>query len=296
METSERRLSHDGHRGTAFGRLLETMPAILWLTTMLERDFIEEALTPTEVVGSLPGAQFLGTYSRVSVRWPELFEPRHVVCMPLSAGVRFVVLTHRGAAATLTTSDPTNAEPTLAPFLDELAGAAYVEGRLELVTSDGSFSTCSVDLWNCDWGPALQLPANTRLAAATSSNSVLALLYEREPSIVFLIWRSNREREDRIRVPELPDGRVSRPVSLALTGNMLLITLSTGDVYARDLIGGGIDLLPPPRVSGKLVWRSSCAWPNEGSQTIARLALRRVLDSDGLAWRPELLTTQRRAS
>uniref|UniRef100_A0A7S1QK45 Uncharacterized protein n=1 Tax=Alexandrium catenella TaxID=2925 RepID=A0A7S1QK45_ALECA len=318
--------SHGGHSASeqdhhrrlagAYGRrpeaavseLLKALPALGRLADLLEEGATAPNLVEQEMAPALPSAFMAKEAKAKSVRWPALFEPRHLVCGP--AGGSAVALTPHGFGALVPTSEGgiemVEAQPFALEGLGELGplvGAGWAEKGLELVTEAGDLLHCpghqpgEFGAWRCGspGGAArLPVPEGSKLLAAAvrmmpeGVGRFAAMLLDHLPGSVTLVSEGEDGWSPMGEV-HLPPGSTAAGFRLGLSfaGEELLITTPAGEVHRRHFQHGPAPSHPAPSSgAGRREFRAACGMPTG----VARLALSpQPRSNGGIAWLPELL-------
>jgi len=275
--------------------IAEMLDALQDMQGSMREDVPEGAAVPTTLNFMAPNPNV------VSVEWPVLFEPRHLLCGHDGTS-NALAITRRGFGAMIDLSESDHA---LAPESfgltnlgsSVLAGASWGADGLDLVTTRGEFLTCQghapkAGIWACqaaDHYPRFTLPAGVELLSAAVSRSdisdvKLGVIMKHMPSVVMTFhiegsaWRSDGE----VHVP-----RNTEEAALHFDGHDILISTSKGEVHRRGPHGSSayhsVSSLGPE--SREFV--GACS-PRPGS--LLHLALKQEASETG-PWLPELLTS-----
>jgi len=314
------------HESAAFEELLKLVPALGELIDKVQgeegylsagdRRSAQEAAT----AAALPVLQpsFMAPGIKVQgVAWPPLFEPRHLVCSPTSAGhpSTCIALTPRGFGALVrlgpqgigAPEPKLEAEPFALEGLGEwgpLAGGAWGAHGLQLLTAAGKILHCpghevpSGGAWPCqvaDEHPQLPVPVGAELLAAafaddhdSKSEPLVALVMKHMPEVAAL-FRATSGSWHPVGEVHMPPGVGLRP-SLAFDGpDHLLLGGGAGEVHRRPIVAGAapatLHAAPVGAASTTREFHAACMHPAGGE--LVRLALRKA--EAAAAWAPELI-------
>merc|ERR1719330_1100646 len=306
---SHRRLAsaNKTSRDAVFGDLLKTLPLLEELADRVSNHEVYVAGGDGPAMLAQPAGFMTAGPKALSVEWPVLFEPKHVLSGH-DAGRRgnLLTLTRRGFGAMIAIgSDDARSETesfSLEGMYEPIAGARWGAHGLHLVSSGGRFMHCPGNLpvngvWSCEATPhsTFPVPAGSEILAAAlketaddakdaSAEPVLALIFKNLPKSVMLYsssgdsWRPSGE----MHLPIVDDA----PAGLNFHGDDLLISTATGEIHRRSLRGGASSVVvAPPPITGRH-FTSAC--PLEGKGFV-RLGLRQMLNDGGIARSPELL-------
>lgn len=249
----------------------------------------------------------------MSVEWPQMFEPQHLVCgrgTDESAGLVALTARGMGAALGMPAKGEAPAGVKAVPFVLDgamehgaLAGAGWTPNGLEVVTQTGKVLRCPGNPWEgssvlaCSEMPhaRLSFPRGARLASAamtetSTGDRLAALQFEEAPGLLMLHslsqgqWRPSGEIH--VLPPGAPRGQSSR-VGLSFSAEAeLLVAMPNGEVQRRHFQHGASSLISSSMAPQK-EWRSACAVP--ATKEVLRLALQRSESEEGAVWLPEIV-------
>jgi len=281
--------------------LIENLPSIQWLATALghEDGFAGMGLPSKAYDARLsiptrpepaPKVAFMAPALRTApVNWPNLFEPRHLVCGTSSVDTVFVALTSRGFGAHINLEgDGTTQIAQATTFALEgvgefgpIIGAAWEGAGLQIVSKTGQLGRCfaqtsDAHVWSCHTvaGASLPVPHGTELLAAAVTDQFAALAYIDSPGQVALFanrsdatgWKPAGE----VHIPR-PSIGGSALVNMAFAGSELIITAENGEVLTRQLGESSSIVHKSPASMATLEWRAACRLPGGN---LTRLAVR----------------------
>jgi len=289
-----------GATETAIQDLMKALPKLSWLVDALEKQSNQTALwhVSPEPETEASASFMAPTAKTLNVIWPALFEPHHLLCK----GSTVVALTSRGFGALASLSDK---QAQAMPFslvgvseLGPLAGAAWTDAGLSLVTKAGVLLTCAgngpdAGRWTCAVAKAarLPLPSGASLISAALSESkerTIALIFQHNPGQISLFKEGASGW--------MPQGEIHLPqaagvhIGLSFAGQELLAILGkSGEVHRRNLLDGTSAWTASPPAGPKREFRSACS-ASASSSGLLRLALSQKLTSHSHAWVTELIS------
>mmetsp|Transcript_33008 Transcript_33008/g.70821 ORF Transcript_33008/g.70821 Transcript_33008/m.70821 type:complete len:908 (-) Transcript_33008:397-3120(-) len=236
-----------------------------------------------------------------NLKWPALFEPRHMCVHKMADGgsVAMAVSSHGVAGIVLMEGEEARVVPyTLdgLTFHGRIVGLGSTEERLLVVMSDGALMGCDEEVegrFTCSVRSSLRLPAGARLLSAAvavqEKEVVIAAITSESPKAVSLYKGLRAEGASFHAAGEihLPPSVQGPTLTFTEDAQELVISSSSGEVFTRHLHAKTMKRTSAPSAfkarSGDFEFRAACDLG--GEEGLLHLALKK---SNG-AWVPELL-------
>lgn len=253
-----------------------------------------------------------------AVTWPQLVEPDHLVCGPLSAGGRVAALTSHGLgiAVSAEVAGGLAAEVAESIALHGLArfgamrGVSWSDAGILAVLGHGTVASCPSDdvngtVWRCQAMEVPPLPLGQ--SGANMLPGVVAESGDREALHAAIALGGDavsllelQSRAGHLEWHEVAGVRVwggeegsnfeMQVVAISLTGQRLSVTTRDGSVHQWALQGGrpvSTAARESPSEGGtRRTWQAACPLPNG---QVVRLASRWQTKGAKVTWKPELL-------